>query len=80
MQNTVNFDTMEAVLLFLIHRDTILVGHDLENDLIGLKIYHGNIIDTSQVFGFSQSGKASLKYLIRKYLRRQIQLTEHDSL
>lgn len=80
MKNAVSFTTMQAEVLSIIHRDTFIIGHALENDLIGIRICHTNIVDTSQVFAFSETRKASLKYLVSKCLKRQIQSGEHDSL
>jgi len=53
---------------------TILVGHSLENDLKALQIIHHRVIDTAILFPH-QIGrrKYSLKYLAKRYLKRNIQ-------
>eukprot|EP00210_Caulerpa_lentillifera_P003653 g3487.t1 len=64
-----------------ISRDTILIGHSLENDLISLKIFHGKIVDTVMLYphpgGFPR--RSSLKYLAKRHLNRVIQHGSHDS-
>lgn len=61
-----------------IGRETILVGHSLENDLNALNVSHYNNIDTSILF-IKETVKLSLKTLAYSYLWLKIQNAEHDS-
>ncbi|KAG4303941.1 hypothetical protein PORY_002685 [Pneumocystis oryctolagi] len=63
---------------------TILIGHGLENDLIAMRLIHKRIIDTAILFQHEKGlqYKHSLKYLAKKYLKREIQtniIDGHDS-
>ncbi|KAG5513313.1 hypothetical protein PMAC_001376 [Pneumocystis sp. 'macacae'] len=63
---------------------TILIGHGLENDLIAIRLIHKRIIDTALLFQDEKGlqHKHSLKYLAKKYLKREIQtniIDGHDS-
>ncbi|KTW25714.1 hypothetical protein T552_03326 [Pneumocystis carinii B80] len=63
---------------------TILIGHGLENDLIAIRLIHKRIIDTALLFQHKKGlqHKYSLKYLAKKYLKREIQtnvVDGHDS-
>ncbi|CCJ30887.1 unnamed protein product [Pneumocystis jirovecii] len=63
---------------------TILIGHGLENDLIAIRLVHKRIIDTALLFQDEKGlqRKHSLKYLAKKYLKREIQTNitgGHDS-
>lgn len=78
MEGAVSFDVMQEELLDIIHKDTILIGHGLENDLRGLRLFHSKIVDTSECFSFCEQ-KVSLKHLVYTYLGRSIQDNEHDS-
>lgn len=62
----------------LINKNSILIGHGLENDLNVMRIVHKKVIDTAIIF---QKGKfkQSLKNLSFEYLSRRIQSGEHDS-
>ncbi|KAI9362489.1 hypothetical protein DFJ73DRAFT_812597 [Zopfochytrium polystomum] len=68
-------------------RDTIIVGHGLENDLLALRLIHNKIIDTAVLFPVTavqvtdSSRKHSLRYLADKLLGRRIQTeaSGHDS-
>ncbi|ENN77708.1 hypothetical protein D910_03793 [Dendroctonus ponderosae] len=65
-----------------IFKDTVLIGHGLENDLKGLKIIHKTVVDTAFTFPH-HSGfpfKQSLKYLVQSMLGQSIQggTTGHD--
>ncbi|CAG5108748.1 Similar to REXO1L1: Exonuclease GOR (Pan troglodytes) [Cotesia congregata] len=63
----------------LIHADTIIIGHGLENDLRKLKIYHETVLDTAFIYphklGFPN--KKKLKILAETELNRTIQSAEH---
>ncbi|PPS10478.1 hypothetical protein GOBAR_AA10147 [Gossypium barbadense] len=70
--------------LTLVHKDTILVGHSLENDLLALKISHDLIIDTSVIYEHPRGGsyKSALRVLAKRFLSREIQQSGsgHDSI
>jgi len=67
----------------LVHKETILVGHSLENDLMALRISHGLIIDTAVLYKYNRGSrcKIALRVLTKKFLGREIQNTGsgHDS-
>jgi hypothetical protein len=46
-----------------INKDTILIGHSLENDLHAMKLIHENVIDTSVLFARKNGSKLKLKTL-----------------
>lgn len=67
----------------LVFKETVLVGHSLENDLYSLKISHNLVIDTAVLYKHPRSGsyKPKLRVLTKKFLAREIQMSEsgHDS-
>lgn len=68
-----------ASILELLNKDSILVGHGLENDLLGLHLLHDILIDTSILYQH-ESGfpfRHSLKVLGEKYLGKTV--VRHDS-
>lgn len=68
-------------LLSFIFAETILIGHGMENDLRALKLLHATVIDTCVAFPhfLGYPYRSSLKTLARTVLRRDIQVSEHDS-
>ena len=70
--------------LKLVYKETILVGHSLENDLLALKISHGLVIDTAVLYKHPRgaSYKTALRVLARKFLSQEIQQSGngHDSI
>eukprot|EP01017_Pseudomicrothorax_dubius_P041595 TRINITY_DN6668_c0_g1_i1.p1 TRINITY_DN6668_c0_g1~~TRINITY_DN6668_c0_g1_i1.p1 ORF type:complete len:317 (-),score=32.92 TRINITY_DN6668_c0_g1_i1:77-1027(-) len=72
---------VQADILKLIDKTSILVGHSLENDLASLKIVHERVIDTSILYQNEGGFKSSLKNLSFKYLNWKIQNGDdgHDS-
>ncbi|KAL3513781.1 hypothetical protein ACH5RR_026498 [Cinchona calisaya] len=68
----------------LIYKETILVGHSLENDLLALKIFHDLVIDTAVLYKppHGKSFKTALRVLSRRFLSREIQESGngHDSI
>ncbi|XP_031553926.1 RNA exonuclease 1 homolog [Actinia tenebrosa] len=74
---------VQAVLLSIIHRDSILVGHSLESDLLALKLVHSKVVDTSVVFPhrLGPPYKRALRTLTAEFLKQIIQDDEagHDS-
>lgn len=73
-------DIQEQVCGF-VSAETLLVGHGLENDLKALKIIHANCLDTVMLFPHPRGppAKPALRFLADKYLKRKIQVGEHDS-
>ncbi|KAJ6237184.1 hypothetical protein M0813_26738 [Anaeramoeba flamelloides] len=59
----------------LIPKESIIIGHSLENDLRAIKLKHDKVIDTSIIYDHSQGYplKPSLKWLAKKYLNEIIQ-------
>lgn len=80
---TTSLKDIQEEFLKLVYKETILVGHSLENDLLALKISHGLVIDTAVLYKHPQGGyhKTSLRVLAKKFLSREIQQSGfgHDS-
>lgn len=79
---TTTLKDVQEEFLKLVHKETILVGHSLENDLLALKISHNLVIDTAVLYKHPRgSYKAALRVLSRKFLGREIQDSDngHDS-
>ncbi|KAL9950803.1 hypothetical protein ACROYT_G043365 [Oculina patagonica] len=80
---TTNIHEVQAVLLSMIHRDTILVGHSLESDLKATKLIHSKVVDTSVVFPhrLGPPYKRALRNLMAEHLKKIIQdsVDGHDS-
>lgn len=70
--------------LKLVYKETILIGHSLENDLLALKVSHDLVIDTAVLYKHPRGGsyKTALRVLSRKFLSREIQdsCCGHDSI
>lgn len=68
----------------MVYKETILVGHSLENDLLALKISHDLVIDTAILYKHPRgaSYKTALRVLARRFLSREIQQSGngHDSI
>lgn len=75
---------IQEEFLKLVYRETILVGHSLENDLLALKISHNLVIDTAILYKHSRgsSHKTALRVLARRFLSQEIQQSGdgHDSI
>ena len=71
----------EAIDMFLseklINKNSILIGHGLENDLNVMRIFHNKVIDTAVLYSKTKF-KVSLKNLAFEFLSRKIQNGEHD--
>lgn len=69
----------------LVHRETVVVGHSLENDLSALKISHDLVIDTAVLYSRQDHRggvyKMALRVLARMFLQWEIQKSKqgHDS-
>ncbi|EPS66236.1 hypothetical protein M569_08537, partial [Genlisea aurea] len=80
---TTTLGDVQEDFLELVQRETILVGHSLENDLTALKIYHDSVVDTAILYRHPKGGsyKPALRVLTRRFLSREIQDSSngHDS-
>ncbi|KAK4391004.1 Small RNA degrading nuclease 5 [Sesamum angolense] len=80
---TTTLKDVQEDFLQLVHKETILVGHSLENDLLALKIRHELVIDTAILYRHprGRSYKPALRVLTRIFLSREIQDSGngHDS-
>lgn len=77
---TVTFKEARDLLLKYVNRNTIIIGHGLENDLNALRLIHHKVVDTAILYpSIKKSRTFSLKQLSFKYLGRIIQQGEHDS-
>lgn len=74
---------MQEDFLKQVYKETVLVGHSLENDLLALKITHNLVIDTAVLYQHPgpRSYKAALRVLAKRYLKKEIQQSGngHDS-
>uniref|UniRef100_A0ACD5WJS2 Uncharacterized protein n=1 Tax=Avena sativa TaxID=4498 RepID=A0ACD5WJS2_AVESA len=73
---TTTLQEIQEELVGLVYKETILVGHSLENDLMALRISHDLIIDTAVLYKYNRgprSIKIALRVLAKKYLSREIQ-------
>ncbi|XP_044745129.1 putative exonuclease GOR [Coccinella septempunctata] len=73
------FQEVQNDLLNIIHEDTILIGHALDNDLRVLKLVHSKIVDTSLIFPHERGFpfRNSLKQLMSVHLNKAIQTSDH---
>ncbi|KAG0560219.1 hypothetical protein KC19_10G163500 [Ceratodon purpureus] len=81
---TTTLADVQEDILKLVHAETILVGHSVENDLNALKILHPLVIDTALLYHHPRKGhmyKPALRVLTAMYLNRKIQgdIAGHDS-
>ncbi|KAL7676521.1 hypothetical protein ACOME3_002774 [Neoechinorhynchus agilis] len=78
-----NTDEARRLLLKHVNRDTILIGHALENDLRALRLCHERVVDTAIYFKDKPHSKfkPKLKKLARNFLLLDIQkgVNGHDS-
>jgi len=82
---TTRLTDIQLRLKELIDPHTIVLGHSLNSDFKALKMTHPFIVDTSIIFPHPRGPplKASLKWLAKKYLSREIQKNGalgHDSI
>lgn len=81
-EESVTFEDHLALLNQIMDKNTILVGHGLENDLNAMRIIHEKVVDTAILYPKHKTSpqmRFSLKYLCFTYLGRTIQTGEHDS-
>ncbi|RKP19732.1 hypothetical protein ROZALSC1DRAFT_28698 [Rozella allomycis CSF55] len=81
-ETTKTLSQVQQEILEIIHEETIIIGHGLENDLHALRLIHKNVVDTSVIFdhGKGRGWKPSLKFLAQRFLNSEIQqkLDGHD--
>ncbi|GAB2270481.1 Small RNA degrading nuclease 5 [Dionaea muscipula] len=81
---TTSLEDVQDEFLRLVYKETFLIGHSLENDLLALKISHDLVIDTAVLYKHPRGGsyKTALRVLARKFLSKDIQdsLKGHDSI
>jgi len=72
---TTRIEQIQIAILRMIDRETIIVGHSLENDLHALKIAHATVVDTALIFSSNRGPefKPALRVLAREHLSRVIQ-------
>lgn len=80
VSNGITFDQLQEKLLDLIGKNTILLGHGLENDLVLLKLKHNLLIDTSHIYKTYENKRRKLKDLTIRYIRKLVQEPTHSSL
>lgn len=81
-EEAVTFEDHLALLNEIMDKNTILVGHGLENDLNAMRILHNRVVDTAILYPkhkVTPQMRFLLKYLCFTYLGRTIQTGEHDS-
>ncbi|KAK9748865.1 hypothetical protein RND81_02G086000 [Saponaria officinalis] len=80
---TTSLQDIQEEFLKLVYKETILIGHSLENDLLALKISHELVIDTALLYKHPRRGsyKSALRVLARRFLSKEIQDSGsgHDS-
>nr|XP_048331227.1 small RNA degrading nuclease 5 isoform X2 [Ziziphus jujuba var. spinosa] len=81
---TTSLKDIQGDFIKLVYKETILVGHSVENDLLALKISHNLVIDTAVLYKHPRGGshKTALRILAKKFLSKEIQQSEngHDSI
>uniref|UniRef100_A0A7C9EVU6 Exonuclease domain-containing protein n=1 Tax=Opuntia streptacantha TaxID=393608 RepID=A0A7C9EVU6_OPUST len=80
---TTSLKDIQEEFLKLVFKETILIGHSLENDLLALKISHDLVIDTAILYKHPRGHpyKTALRVLARRFLCKEIQDSGngHDS-
>uniref|UniRef100_A0A0A0KFV7 Exonuclease domain-containing protein n=1 Tax=Cucumis sativus TaxID=3659 RepID=A0A0A0KFV7_CUCSA len=81
---TTSLEDVQRIFLNLVHKETVLVGHSLENDLMALRISHDLVVDTAVLYKHPRGGshKSALRILAKRFLSREIQQSGngHDSI
>lgn len=72
---TTTLPIVQKELSEMIHSETILAGHSLENDLIALKVVHTKVMDTALLFPRQGANTAgTLLYILVTYLPQALNL------
>lgn len=81
---TTTIQDIQEEFLNLVSRETVLVGHSLESDLLALKVIHNLVIDTALLYKHPRGThfKPALRIIAKKFLNREIQQSEngHNSI
>ncbi|KAK4056646.1 RNA exonuclease 3 [Microbotryomycetes sp. JL221] len=74
-QANVDGQEVRRMLTKFVNKDTIIVGHGLENDLKALRIIHLNVIDTAIIYPHPNGGswRFALRNLTKEHLGKFIQ-------
>ncbi|EEQ82504.1 hypothetical protein NCER_100757 [Vairimorpha ceranae BRL01] len=80
LDSGIDNSVMKNEICKIIGKNTVLLGHSLENDFSALGMYHNKIIDTSYLFLDVRSRRIALKELSRFYLNTIIQDGSHCSI
>lgn len=56
LENGLSLDAARDAVCRIIHADTIVVGHSLNNDLAALRLRHWHVIDTAMLFAVPSMG------------------------
>ena len=73
-------EDVQREILEMVDASTLIVGHSLENDLLALRLFHANVIDTAILYPHNRGPplKCSLKWLADKWLNKAIQKERHN--
>eukprot|EP01018_Ginkgo_biloba_P017734 Gb_08967 [translate_table: standard] len=81
---TATLKDIQEDFLNLVLKETILIGHSLESDLLALKIVHNLVIDTTLLYKHSRGAhfKPALWTITKRFLHWEIQQSEkgHNSI
>jgi len=79
-QVTVSFDEALEMLKHYVSRETIILGHGLENDLLALRVLHFCVVDTALVFPHPRGRpyRLGLKDLMKRETGLDIQTAGKD--
>jgi RNA exonuclease 1 len=80
--NAITFEAMHAKLISMgLHRETIIVGHGLDNDLTAMRLVHLRVIDSAILFPHPRGRpyRLKLKDLSSRYLARHIQVENNPA-
>ncbi|KAF9764370.1 RNA exonuclease 1 [Nosema granulosis] len=79
LENGISNTKMKEEIRKIVGKNTVILGHGLDNDLVALEMYHPLIIDTSYLFINTESRRVSLKQLAKKYLNKKVHQSAHSS-
>lgn len=79
LQGSLTMLEVHKRIQMIVSKDTIMIGHGLENDLNALRLVHRKVIDTSLVYPAVKPYKFALKFLAQRELQKFIQDGQHSS-
>jgi RNA exonuclease len=73
--SAITFPELRELLRFYLSRQTIILGHGLENDLITLRLIHSSVVDTAILFPHPHGRpyRLGLKELVKRELGVEVQ-------